>query len=228
MWFIAKSRRKPSLMCGLWIINLNVSRSQKSILHDHVIHTHALLRLFSIIANVPTLYVFRRAREGTWRDSPRGMQTSSERITGTSWNRSRSCADEKRTLPECRILSSRPVIRSPFTCPENTRWANSLPPSHMCWLLLTSPSPVTHIRRPLSVKLSLFYCFRDQLNAVIGWHIYSSLSISPRFLLIAPHTPLTLRQIAFEGTESSREKNTSGWFDTNICLFSYGQTISLR
>lgn len=53
------------------------------------------------------------------------MQTSSERITETSWNRLRSYAAVKQMLlPECPTLNSLPVIHSPFTCPGNTRWVN--------------------------------------------------------------------------------------------------------
>jgi len=68
---------------------------------------------------------YRRAREDIWKDSLQDMQTSSGHITGMFLSRSRSCAGEKQTLPpECPTLSSPPVIHSPFTCPENTRWAN--------------------------------------------------------------------------------------------------------
>lgn len=53
------------------------------------------------------------------------MQTSSERITETSWNRLRNYAAVKQMLlPECPTLNSLPVIHSPFTCPGNTRWVN--------------------------------------------------------------------------------------------------------
>lgn len=82
------------------------------------------------------------------------MQTSSERITETSWNRLRSYAAVKQMLlPECPTLNSLPVIHSPFTCPENTRWVNpslsfsssfSSCPFYLSWrvsLLFLSPFP---------------------------------------------------------------------------------------
>lgn len=128
------------------------------------------------------------------------MQISSGHITGMSLSRSRSYAGEKQTLPpECPTLSSPPVIHSPFTCPENTRWAN---PSYS---LLFAPS-----RR----SILFFYCFSGRHNAVIGWHIVACLS--PRFLLITL-LPWHFAKLLSKG-QNSREEHQSSWFDTSICL----------
>lgn len=63
------------------------------------------------------------ANGATWRAWRRGTPTSSTRITATSWNHWRSCADRRlmhrQKLP---ALRCRPVIRNPSTSRENTRW----------------------------------------------------------------------------------------------------------
>lgn len=107
------------------VIDTDTGNPRKYVHEKTTVSRRRLLRLPSTILNVSFVACCRRARGATWRDSLRGMQTSSEHITETSWSRSRSYAGEKQMLPpECPTLSSPPVIRSPFTCPGNTRWAN--------------------------------------------------------------------------------------------------------
>lgn len=118
------------------------------------------------------------------------MQISSGHITGMSSSRSRSFADEKQTLPpECPTLSSPPVIHSPFTCPENTRWVN---PSYSAFICLF----------PAVASILSFYCFRGRHNVVIGWHIVACLS--PRFLLITL-LPWHFAKLLSKGRNSQEE-----------------------
>lgn len=132
------------------------------------------------------------------------MQISSGHITGMSLSRSRSYAGEKQTLPsECPTLSSPPVIHSPFTCPENTRWAN---PSYS---LLFAPS-----RR----SILFFYCFSGRHNAVIGWHIVACLS--PRFLLITL-LPWHFAKLLSKG-QNSREEHVQLIRYEHLSLFPTG------